>query len=96
VQGGLADVLFPSFRAKYHDYNAMIAPPTIACLLMLASLLPEATFAQKIKPKSESAASNEEDLILGFRGKRKYQIVVHDPMPNEAAGASVGRRDSNR
>ena len=59
--------------------------------LLLASLLPVATFTQENKPNSESATSDEEDLILGFRGKSKYQIVVPDPMPNEAAAASVGR-----
>ena len=37
------------------------------------------------------ATSDEEDLILGFRGKSKYQIVVPDLLPNEAAAASVGR-----
>jgi hypothetical protein len=35
--------------------------------------------------------SDAEDLILGFRGRSKYQILVPDPMPNEAAAGSVGR-----
>ena len=64
---------------------------TIISWLLLASLLPVATFAQETKPNSESATSDEEDLILGFRGKSKYQIVVPGPMPNEAAAASVRR-----
>ena len=62
----------------------------LSCLL-LAALLPVATFAQANKPNSENVTSDEEDLILGFRGKSKYQIVVPDPMPNEAAAGSVTR-----
>jgi len=64
---------------------------TLFSYLLLASLLPVATFAQVNKPNSQSATSDEEDLILGFRGKSKYQIVVPDPMPNEAAAVSVRR-----
>ena len=62
----------------------------LSCLL-LTSLLPVATFAQEAKPNSGNVTSDEEDLILGFRGKSKYQIVVPDPIPNEAAAASVSR-----
>ena len=35
--------------------------------------------------------SDAEDLILGFRGRSKYQILVPDPMPNESAAGSIGR-----
>lgn len=62
----------------------------LSCLL-LAALLPVATGAAETKPNSESVTSDGEDLILGFRGKSKYQIVIPDPMPNEAADASVRR-----
>jgi len=65
--------------------------PTFLYCLLLAALLPVATIAQVGKPNSESVTSDEEDLILGFRGKSKYQIVVPDPMPNEAAATSIAR-----
>ena len=44
---------------------------TLFTVLLLASLLPVATAATENKPNSESATSDEEDLILGFRGKSK-------------------------
>jgi len=39
----------------------------------------------------KDADSERENLILGFRGKSKYQIVIPDPMPNQAAANSVAR-----
>jgi len=64
--------------------------PFLSCLLM-AALLPVANAGTEPKAKSENVASEVEDLILGFRGKSKYQIVVPDPMPNAAAADSVRR-----
>ncbi len=64
---------------------------TLITVLLLASPLAAEDPAKESKANSETVTSDDEDLILGFRGKSKYQIVVPDPMPNEAAAASVGR-----
>ena len=72
----------------------MITPPmkhplTLLSCLLLTALPPVATAATEAKPKSENVTSEVEDLILGFRGKSKYQIVVPDPVLNAAAAVSV-------
>lgn len=64
---------------------------TLITVLLLASPLAGDDPAKESKANRETVTSDDEDLILGFRGKSKYQIVVPDPMPNEAAAASVGR-----
>jgi hypothetical protein len=62
--------------------------------LLLASLQAADTAAQNGKATARDAApatSEDEDLILGFRGKSKYQIVIPDPMPDPVAAASTSR-----
>jgi len=42
--------------------------------------------------QSKSAGDDEpEGIILGFRGKSKYQIVVPDTAANEAEESSIAR-----
>ena len=41
-------------------------------------------------PRVNTARNEEDDLVLGFRGKSKYQIVIPDQMPNKAVSNSVG------
>ena len=53
---------------------------TLLAALQLASLAEVAP--PQNKPNTESAASGDEDMILGFRGKSKYQIVVPDAAAN--------------
>ena len=60
----------------------MRAPTLLPCLL-LSSL----AFGASAQP----VADEPEDLILGFRGKSKYQIVVPDVAPNAVADSSVTR-----
>ena len=61
---------------------------TFLTCLWLAVILPLSLAAQVA---SGIADSDDEDLILGFRGKSKYQIVVPDAAPNPVAESSVAR-----
>ena len=56
-----------------------------------AAVANRATVAPNVVQQLKVEDSDDEDFILGFMRRSKYQILVPDPMPDEAADASVGR-----
>ena len=64
---------------------------TLITVVLVAALHAAETPAKAVAPVSGGTVSDDEDMILGFRGKSKYQIVVPDVAANEAADSSVTR-----